>query len=45
MTCDLWPVTCDLQKKPAEAKRLISFQKSNGSWDKIFPNRLKKTDE
>ena len=28
-----------------KAKRLISFQKSNGSWDKIFANRLKKTDE
>ena len=28
-----------------KAKRLISFQKSNGSSDKIFTNRLKKTDE
>ena len=22
MTCDLWPVTCDLQKKPAAAQTL-----------------------
>ena len=28
-----------------KAKPDISFQKSNGSWDKIFTNRLKKTDE